>query len=139
MKMAELMGLFGKNRCHSEADRLLPIGDDPADHHCLGKHCFGICEQAREIPLRGTEQCTRHQDLSRDHLTDRPENLMPHVWLQAIDGEDHPTLLFEELLQALLLMQMHRHQFFVAMQSMFYCSFTDLHTSPFQVLMDFFD
>src|SRR5438046_4229771 len=42
-------------------------------------------------------------------------------------------------MQALLLMQMHRHQLFVAMQCMFHCPFTDLHPSLLQVLMDFFD
>src|ERR1700736_3017683 len=64
---------------------------------------------------------------------------MAHIWLQAIHGQDHPTLLFKDLMQALLLMQMHRDQLFVAMQRMFYGPFTDLHPSLFQMLMDFFD
>src|SRR5689334_5368917 len=64
---------------------------------------------------------------------------MPHIWLQAIDGQYHPTLLLKELVQALFLMQMHRDQLFIAMQRMFHGSFTDPHPSLLQVLMDFFD
>src|SRR5689334_22884439 len=64
---------------------------------------------------------------------------MAHIWRHSIQGQNHPTLLFKDLVQALLLMQMHRHQLFVAMQRMFHGSFTDLHPSLFQVLMDFFD
>src|SRR5437879_4465498 len=64
---------------------------------------------------------------------------MPHIWLQAIHRQDYPTLLFKDLVQALLLMQMHRDQLFVAMQGMFHGPLTDLYPSLFQVLMDFFD
>src|SRR5260370_20665874 len=51
MKMAELMGLIWKNRCHCQTDGVLPIGDHPTDHHVLGKHLFGCSQQARQFFL----------------------------------------------------------------------------------------
>src|SRR5947209_12662008 len=64
---------------------------------------------------------------------------MPDIWLQAVHGQDDPILLLKNRLQTLFLMQMQRHQFFIAMQAMFHGPFTDLHASFFQLRMDFCD
>jgi hypothetical protein len=60
---------------------------------------------------------------------------MPHIRLQAVEGQDHVSLLLEPCLDPLLISNAQAHQFFIALHQMGDFSFRDRKTSGKQALM----
>src|SRR5438094_426592 len=61
----------------------------------------------------------RASTISKDeHFADDPEDFMPHIWLQAIDGQDRSSLLLHSHAQMVLVLHMQRNQLVVAMEQM---------------------
>src|SRR5947209_17717183 len=64
---------------------------------------------------------------------------MPHIRLQAVDGQDHVSLLLEPCLDALLIQDAQGHQFFIALHQMRNFSLRDRQTTGKQALMHLWD
>src|SRR5437588_11070504 len=72
MKMAQLVGHIGKDSGHGFADRELSIREQGMDWH--RDDLFGFSEQGGQIFFGGTQERSRQHNLSREHLTNDPEN-----------------------------------------------------------------
>jgi len=62
---------------------------------------------------------------------------MSGVRLQPIDRQDHSALLAQDLVDAVPIPHMHRHQFFIALDQIRDAAFSDLDSTAEQFLMDF--
>src|SRR5260221_433557 len=60
---------------------------------------------------------------------------MSHVWLQAIEGQDHVTLLLQPSLDPLLIGDAQAHEFFIAVHQMGDGSFGDGEAAGLEALM----
>src|SRR5579872_3347188 len=85
--------------------------------------------------LRSPGPC--QQRLLRKHIADDPEDFVTSIWLQPIDRQDHSALLAQDVVDALPIPHMHRHQFFIPLDQMGDAAFGHLDTSSAQFLMDF--
>ena len=75
---------------------MLAIGDDRADRH--GTSRSNRREQAGEVLLPGREQALRQEDLAGETVPDDPQDLVAHVRLEPVDGQDDPALARQQLL-----------------------------------------
>src|SRR6266699_4718395 len=57
---------------------------------------------------------------------------MPHIRLQAIDGQNHTRLLLQACLDALVICHAQRHQFFIALHQIGHTAFRDAHATSQQ-------
>lgn len=134
MKLAQLVRHTGEDGRHGRADRLLSIGDDPADRH--GQGLLDRAEQRRQIALRPAQEAARQQDLPGQTVAQHPQHLVPDVRLQAIQREDDLALLRETRPQAGLVGQPQRDQFFIPLELVRHSALGNLHAPRQQQLMD---
>jgi hypothetical protein len=96
MKLTTLVGHVGEDKGHGTADGFFAIRDDAGDRSLPGfQHLFDFLLQGRQVALRATEQRTRQQDFFGEAVAPDPEHLMPDIGLQAIERQDHVTLLLQ--------------------------------------------
>src|SRR5690348_13326967 len=116
---------------------MLPI----RDHSFDGDTQFpadpnGLLQQWNQIVLRRSQQTACDENLSRTTVAKYPEDLVADIWLQSIQGKKHLFLLFEPCLEPLLIRQMSRQQFLIAIQLIGHRALGYLESSLSSLLMD---
>jgi hypothetical protein len=85
---------LGEDKGHRAANGLLAVRDNALNWHLPWlQHLLDFGQQGRQIPLRTAEQWTGEQDLLGKTVADYPQNLMSHIGLQPIKGQDYLSLL----------------------------------------------
>ena len=85
-----LVGHRGEGRGDGVADGMLAVRDDADDRD--GQRLLDLCEQGGEIGGGRTEEAACEEDLAREAIAEDPEDLVADVGLEAVEGEDDPTL-----------------------------------------------
>ena len=65
----------------------------------------------------------------RPTVAQQPENLLPHIWLQPIQSQDHLLLSFESFLEPFDIGQIHCQQFFIAIELIGHTALGNLESS----------
>ena len=103
VKLAQLMGNARQSGPDGAANGVLPVREDAADGH--GQPLLHLLQQGREILLGRTQEPPRQKDLPGETIPQDPDDLVAHVRLQAIEGQQHAPLLQQAVPQAVLLGQ----------------------------------
>lgn len=80
---------------------MLPIGEHAADGD--RQRLLRFLEQSGQIRLARAQETPGEEDFPGQTVPQDPDDLMPHVRLQAIEGEQHAPLLPQALLQPVLI------------------------------------
>lgn len=91
----------------------MAIGDHTHDRHW--QHLQDLAEQRGQVGFGATQQWPREQHLTREALADDPQDLVAHVWLQAVDGQHHAALGAQALVEPWSVRQLQADQLFVAL------------------------
>src|SRR5215471_13723226 len=114
VKVAELMWHVRQTSLHRLPDGLLTVRDDAFDWHLqVGQHLFHLTQEGSEVSTCTAEQRSGQQHLTRQTIANDPQDLVPHIWLPSIYGEENLALLLESSLDPLLIGQVQGHQLFV--------------------------
>jgi hypothetical protein len=74
--------------------------------------------KAVKSPCVGLEQRACEQNFFGETIAHHPEDLLPDIGLQAVDGQDHVALLLQQDLDPLLVGDTQGHQFLIAVHEM---------------------
>lgn len=137
VELAELVRHAGQYQRHRRADRLLPVGDDPADRH---RQCrLDLAQQCRQIALCPAQEAARQQDLPGEAVAQDPQHLVPDVGLQPVQREDDLLLGGEALAHTRLIAQAERDALLISLHEMRHRALGDLDPARQQVLPDLGD
>jgi hypothetical protein len=91
VKLAQLMGNPRQRRPDGTANGVLAVGEHRLDRH--RQRLLHFAQQGGQILLRRAEQTARQQNLPRQAVAQDPDDLVAHIRLQAIEGEQDAPLL----------------------------------------------
>ena len=131
--VAPLVGDIWQGCGDGTADRGWAIGDNA--HHGHAQRLSDSVNQVREVILRGGQQTTSQENLGGETSASNPQHLMPHIRLQAIQGQDEAALGVGDLLQTKRVSQRERYQCIVAFQKMLHRAGSTEHPAAPQLLM----
>jgi hypothetical protein len=137
VKLAQLVRSFGEHSCHSPSDRVLPIRDDAQDRNL--KLSLDLQQQVHQGLLGPAQKTACQKDLPGEALAHYPQNLVAHIRLQPVEGQDHSTLLPQLLLQASAIREAQAHQFFVTLQQVGHRPLADGDAAPRKLVVDLGD
>ena len=132
VKVAQLVGDIWQGFGDGTADRGLAIGENAHTGHAQ-RLSYSV-NQVRQVVLRGGQQTTSQENLGGETIAQNPQHLMPHIRLQAIQGQDDAALGVGDLLQTQRVSQRERYQFIVAFQKMLHCAGSHQHAAAPQLL-----
>src|SRR5258706_10132445 len=99
VKVAELMGNCWEDKGHCASNRLFAVRNDPFDRNLEGlQKLLDFLQESGDISLCTAEERSRQKDFFGQALTHHPQDLVAHIRLQAIQSQDHPTLLRRRVL-----------------------------------------
>jgi len=134
VELPQLMGHVGQGRADGVAERLLPIGDDPANRH--RERGGDLAQQRHQLGFGAAEQAARQEHLARQAVAQHPQHLVPHIGLEPIQREDDLFLLSQARAQARLVGQPQRHQLLVAVEQIGDAPLRARHATSAERLMD---
>ncbi len=114
VELTELVRNARQDLLHGQADRTLGVRDDCLDRHW--QRLLDLAQQGGQVLVPSTVERAGEQDFTREGVTQQPEHIMGFEGLEAVQSQDDVTLLSEELLEAGLISQAQREQFFIAFE-----------------------
>jgi hypothetical protein len=97
--------------------------------------CTSLSSATRSVRSR-SQAAARQQGLARDHVAQHPQDLVPHIRLQAIERQDHAALSCQALPQSHRIGQAQPHQLLVAVQQHPHAALGDRNSPLRQQLVD---
>ncbi|GHO41904.1 hypothetical protein KSX_00670 [Ktedonospora formicarum] len=82
-----------QHRPNSIAQRTLSIRDHPTDRNV--NRLLDLANQAGEVRFTRTEEASSQEHFSRETIAQDPKDFMPNIGLEAINGKDDLSWLFE--------------------------------------------
>jgi hypothetical protein len=113
VELAELVRHTRQRGLDRPANRVLPVGDHSPDRH--GQRLLDLLEQGGEIVLRRAQEAPGEQHLPGQTIAQDPHDLVAHVRLQAVEGQQHASLRQQAVLQPVLIAQAQGEQLFIAL------------------------
>jgi hypothetical protein len=135
MNVTELVWHIGEHLRDGTADGQLAIRNDANNRH--RQVLAHGPEQDGEVGLGRGQQTTGEEDFPGEAIPEDPQHLMADVMLEAIQGQDDPTLGLGDALQAGGIGEGQGEQFVVALEQMRDRPRGDGHPALAQVFMDF--
>jgi hypothetical protein len=113
VELAQLVRHARQRGLDRPTNRVLPVGDDAPDRY--GQRLLDLLEQGGEILLRRAQEAPGEQNLPGQTVAQDPHDLMAHVGLQAVEGQQHAPLRQQAVLQPALIGQAQGEQLFIAL------------------------
>jgi hypothetical protein len=137
VKVAQLVGDIWQGFGDSTAERGVAIGDNAHNGHTqrLSYRVNQVCQ----VVLRGGQQTTSQENLGGETIAQNPQHLMPHIRLQAIQGQDDAALGVSNLLKTEWVSQRERHKCIVAFQEMLHGAGSKAYPAAPSLLMNLWE
>ena len=137
MKLAELVGNARQRRPNRPPNRVLAIGEHAADGD--RQRLLDFPQQGPQILLSRAQEAPGEEHFPRQAVPHDPDDLVPHVGLQPIEGEQHAPLLAQALPEAALIGQLQRQQLVVALHEVRHGALSDIDPAGAERLMELRD
>jgi hypothetical protein len=113
---------------------MLSIGDDA--HHRNLEPFGDLPQQAHQGLLRCAQKAACQKDLPGEALAHHPQNLVAHVRLQPVQGEDRSPLPLKHLSQPVAIREPYGHQLLVTIEQIGHRALGDAHPSTEELAVD---